>query len=259
MAAEPSKERERFEAKGILEPFSIFSESECRRIERSARTTGRSSVSAKGLHEFDPACRKAAESPTLVGLAQQFLGDDVIVWSTQLIDQEPGHTHRWHADIEAMHWPTLNVWIGLRNVGSNSFLTVLEGSHVFGIAPQDIRPAVALDRDASVVEAARDFAPTCDPRNLPVPVGAAVVFDGRLWHGSRTVGGARRTALLIQYSPARAEPRIPGSYERPVVWSSQRPACLPVGGDCRTMHPSNVVIEPRLSLRRSGAWMRRLR
>ncbi|MTA78375.1 MAG: hypothetical protein F2520_08950 [Actinobacteria bacterium] len=244
---------------GFLEPFPLLSATECDRVIRDARASAMAASWLKGLHEFDTACTQAALTPALVTLVSELLGDDVILWSTQLIDQSHGVRHRWHSDAEAMTWPTVDVWIGLRNVGSNSFLSVLERSHLWGLAPQEFTPTLDLLDDDAVRRAALEFDPESSRRDFPMEVGEVLVFDGRLWHASQTPGPDRRTALLLQYSPARAVPRVLKNAGSPPEWEQRRPGCVLVAGDGSTLDASNLLIRPRrLPRRRPGRRLLRL-
>ena len=243
---------------GFLEPFPLLSPTECTAVVAAGRAAGPEASWLKGLHEFDTACTRAALVPELVTLVSELLGDDVILWSMQLIDQNHGVRHRWHSDAEAMTWPTVDVWVGLCNVGTNSFLSVLERSHLWGLAPQEFTPTLDLLDDDAVRRAALELDPGSSRRDFPMGVGEALVFDGRLWHASQTPGLDRRTALLLQYSPASAVPRVLKHAVSPPVWEQHRPGCVLVSGDGSTLDPSNRLIRPR-RLRRHHPWRDSLR
>ena len=217
----------------------------------------------KGLHEIDSSCSSVARSPVLLAVVQELLGDDVLLWSSRVIEQEPGVRHRWHADFEALTWPTVDVWIGLRHVGRNSYLSVFDGSHQWGLHPQWVSAELDLTDDESVAREASRLDPTTSRRDFPMEVGEAFVFDGRIWHASQTLGPHCRSALLLQYAPASAEPRILKESDSTLEWHSRRPGCLLVAGTGSTLAPSNMVIEPwplrHRRFRRIGLrWARRL-
>ena len=242
-----------FAENGFIKTFPLLSTSACNRVIRDARVSAPEASWLKGLHEFDSACTRAALTPALVTLVSELLGDDVILWATQVIDQNHGVRHRWHSDAEAMTWPTVDVWIGLRNVGSNSFLSAIERSHRWGVAPQEFTPTLDLLDDDAVRRAALELDPGSSRRDFPMEVGEALVFDGRLWHASQTPGPERRTALLLQYSPASAAPRVLKHAGSPPEWEQHRPGCLLVAGDGSTLNPSNRLISQR-RLRRHHPW-----
>jgi hypothetical protein len=238
--------RTRFEQQGFLEPFPLLSAVQCSRVLRDAQRSAPRASWVKGLHEFDSACTRVALSPTLIDSIRTLLGTDVILWSTQLIEQGQGARHRWHADFEAMAWPTVDVWVGLRDVGSNSFLRLIPGSHRWGTSPQAVARGGDLFDDEFVRNEASRFDPTAQIRELPMEVGEVLIFDGRLWHGSHTPGPERRSALLLQYSPATAEPRML-KFSKPdeQEWLEQRPGCLVVSGTGSTLAAGNRVITPQ--------------
>ncbi len=235
--------RVRFDARGVLDAFPLISAAECDAVVRDALACGPVLSWHKGLHEFDSACSRVARLPRLVEIVTGLLGEDVILWAAQNVSQQPGGQHRWHADAEAMAWPTVNVWIGLRNVGANSFLSILEGSHSSGVAPQDLDPAIDLLDDEQVVMAALGRRSGVERRDLEMEVGEALVFDGRLWHASRTPGSLRRSALLLQYSPASAVPKILAGTPTSPTWEERPPACLLVAGARSRVDAANVIID----------------
>lgn len=234
---------EQFAAMGFLEPFWILDVDTCEAVIRDAAACVSDVSWYKGLHEFDSACSRVAQMPQLIEVVGDLIGDDIMVWSARLIHQAHGVRHRWHADVESMTWPTVNVWIGLRNVATNSFLSLCEGSNRLGVAPQDLEPPMDLLDDAEVLSAAVGRDPMIQRRDLPMGVGEAVVFDGRTWHSSQTPGPDPRAALLLQYSPSNAVPRILSGTPEISLWSEMKPPCLVVAGSRSSVNPANVVIE----------------
>lgn len=236
--------------RGYTDPFDLLTETQCEAVIADANATTHRVSWYKGLHEFDSACAAAASAAPLVSRAVQFLGPEVMLWSTQMMRKKPGEPHRWHCDVEAMEWPTLNGWIGLRNVGAQAHLLIIPNSHQYGTIPQDhASEGIDLFDTTSVLAFARRHDAAAEVRPLVVNPGQAVLFDGKAWHGSQNTAPSTRYALLTQYSPSSAEIRIPTSYERPATWSNQRPACSVVAGSGET---PNDVIAVRRALRGRG-------
>ena len=241
--------------RGFTEPFRMRSEEACDDIIADANATEHRVSWYKALHEFDSACTRAATDTALVDRVTGLLGDDVLLWSTQMMRKRAGESHRWHADIEAYEWSTVNGWMGLRNTNEDACLLVIPGSHLYGRMPQDHVPeGVDLFDDDAVLAAARQHDPGAAIVPLVARPGEMVLFDGRMWHGSVNRTSSARFALLTQYSPCSANVRIPVSYVRPARWSEQRPPCLLVSGsDDET---SNQLIDQRRAV--GARWLHRM-
>src|SRR5205823_4151601 len=94
--------------------------------------------------------------------------------------------HRWHVDVEAFEWPSVNIWLALSNTGELSGLKVAPGTHRLGTSLHDatIMPPPDLDDDSSVSAAAQALGVKTECVRLFVRPGEFVVFDGRIWHAS---------------------------------------------------------------------------
>jgi hypothetical protein len=68
----------------------------------------------KSLHTLVPEYYDAARHPAIVGRVASLLGPDFMAWGLTLTRSVPGGAHRWHVDIEHMHWPGVSVYIGRR-------------------------------------------------------------------------------------------------------------------------------------------------
>lgn len=199
----------------------------------------------KALHEIDSACYRAAARPEVVGRVASILGEDLLLWATQVMSKPPGADHRWHVDIETIAWKSVNVWVAMHNVTANSTIQFIPGSHHYGPAPQDLARDEPIDLgDAEdVCRVARRFDPAARVETVILDPGEFVIFDGHLWHGSVNTTGQRRTALLAQYSPPDCDIRQPATFEEPIEWKAERPATVLVSG--RDSVGLNRVVEPR--------------
>lgn len=157
-----------------------------------------------------------ATDDRILDLVTSLLGDDVLLWSARLVARGPGAVHRWHTDIETSspEAETLSVWIGLANTNARSSLQVVPFSHRFGTTLQEVAARKgegrAADGDADVATWAREQDSRSDVVALAMENGEALLFDGRLWHGSHNLNQhARRYAALLQYATPRTAIRIP--------------------------------------------------
>ncbi len=189
---------------------------------------------------------------TLVGIVEAHLGADVIHWGTDVLRRGPGVRHPWHCDIESCDpdGGFLSIWIGLTGTSRRSALKVISGSHRYGTTIQEQQHKRGMKRgdatEEKVLEWARSLDPDADILEVDVGNGDAIVFDGRLWHGTLNEQRFRtRVAILLQY--ARADRRVrmfdPNHLEWPLrTLDDPLPPVLAVKG-----HPEralNRVVEP---------------
>lgn len=235
-------ELETLRTTGFVGPFDLDRAVDCGKVEADARRLRFIGEWYKGAHVFKGPAFKASTDPAILSRLQSALGEDLLMWSSELMLKPPGQPHRWHSDIEAVSWNTLNIWMALRNVTDESTLRLVPGSHLWDVMPQNL-PDLDVQSEAAVLEAARRYDPKAVIARIPMKVGQFAIFDGRAWHGTENPTGQVRTALLCQYSPPSECIRQPLSYGLPARWAEQLPACVVVAGEAR-QGPSRIV-KPR--------------
>jgi hypothetical protein len=113
-----SPEAAAFHRDGFIAPVGLLTPAQCELIlkhywldPRRDQRRGR-----KALGASDRLFNDIATRPALLQLLKTLLGDDIILWGTRVITQEPGGVHDWHTDIEsaAADGRFVSVWIGLR-------------------------------------------------------------------------------------------------------------------------------------------------
>lgn len=207
-----------FARDGFLGPIRIFSAAECRRIagylHRDAFPAPADWYKGRGVHErflYDLATR-----PAVVSLLTRILGDDVVLWGVQAVIRGPGDVHPWHSDIEscAPAERFASLWVGIEHTSRESALQLITRSHRLGKTVQEARLERGMTREMGTKEAMLAVAREMDAEAALVEPdmtdGDALIFDGRLWHGTdNTRKTGRRLALLIQYAAARSPVRMP--------------------------------------------------
>jgi uncharacterized cupin superfamily protein len=171
-------------------------------------------------------------------MLKQSLGNDVILWGARVVKRSPGREHRWHTDIESAFGDGfLSVWIGLENTQRDSALSLVPGSHRFGKPVQQVACEHGVKRD-SITEAAtlswaREHDPDAKVVQPEMADGEALLFDGRLWHGSQNRTDAVRSALLLQYASADQNVLIPDldQLEWPFRYKKKSAPSVIVSGD----------------------------
>jgi hypothetical protein len=226
---------------GFMGPVRLFTPAQCALIVESLRVGSHPPPMdwPKGRAANDRFYFDLATGPTLLGLLAPLLGKDIVLWSIDIVERDPGQIHPWHSDIEsaAPGGRFVSVWIGIRNTSRESALQMIPGSHAFGKPLQQVAHEHKLGWGEATEEMVLAWARERDSLAAPVQPamadGDAILFDGRLWHGSNN-GRAegRRVALLLQYAAADSPVSIP-DYSGP-MWpfrfKETRPPVLVVSG-----------------------------
>ena len=246
--------REAFRERGYAAPISLFGGRECASVLDALRNASEAPHEwHKGCAAASPAYFEIATDPRVLDLVTAVLGDDVLLWGASLVLRRPGHMHPWHTDIESASATAecASLWIGLQGTSAESSLAVVPYSHRFGVPLQQAASEDASTRaaalDADVARWAQRFDPRAEVVSLGLRDGEAVLFDGRLWHGSRNRRrDLARHALLLQFATPRTPIRMPrpARFEWPFeTLEVPRPPCLVVSGsDARGLN--RVVAGP---------------
>lgn len=177
--------------------------------------------------------------PSLVGWLSQLLGPDIILWGASVVERKARQSHLWHTDIEtsAPDARGVSVWIGLENVSRHSALQLVQGSHRFGKPIQQAASERGLGRadlsEATALSLARERDAAAGIVEPDMADGDALIFDGRIWHGSHNTDQSIRTALLVQFADARTAIHMPdfAQLEWPFRMRARpRPPCVSIAG-----------------------------
>ncbi len=207
-----------FATAGYLGPVPVFTPAECRRIAGYLRRedTPAPATWSKGRAVHERFLYDLATRPALLDRVAALLGDEVVLWGASAVARNPGQVHPWHSDIEscAPEGGFVSAWVGIEHTSRDSALQVITRSHRLGRSVQEARAAIGMSRDQATPDALLALVRTEEPgAELVVPDmgnGDALLFDGRLWHGTdnRNRSGTR-VALLLQYAAASRPVRIP--------------------------------------------------
>lgn len=231
-----------FARDGYLGPVRVLSPSECRSVGDHLADENRPPPADwhKGGAVTDWLMYRLAASPRLLDLVRPILGDNILLWGCSVIRRRPGQGHPWHVDIETSTpgGRYASVWIGLENTSVESGLQLIAGSHSSGKVIQQVQAEKGFRRgDAptqTVLEWAKEQNPDAHLVRPALSNGEAVVFDGRLWHGSQNLrAGGTRSALLLQFAAADSPVRMHdiGQLEWPFqLYSAPLPPTLVVHG-----------------------------
>jgi 2-polyprenyl-3-methyl-5-hydroxy-6-metoxy-1,4-benzoquinol methylase/quercetin dioxygenase-like cupin family protein len=244
--------RSEFESRGYA-TIPLFDGAECARILERLRASppqpreGPKDLAASSRFVYD-----IATDERLLRAVTAVLGEEVMIWGAAILERRPGEVHPWHTDIEtaAAAGGTCSVWIGLENVTRASGLSVVPRSHHFGVPFQEMAARKGKRRGEATDAEVAAWAAELDRRSgtvaLDLGVGEALVFDGRLWHGSANTGDTTRTALLLQYATPATPIRTldPTALEWPFrLLETPWPPCVLVPGS-RPQVAVNRFVEP---------------
>lgn len=221
-----------YRERGYIGPFPLFSDQGITDVLREWDRTRDQLPWYKGHHVYQGPMVEALSSDAVVGRVASILGDDLLLWGSQIIAKRGGKKHRWHVDIETMEWTSVNFWAALRHVSERATVLILPGTQRIPVSPQELERTEQLDLTDSqaVRRAAAARGVDAEIVHVDIPPGTFVLFDGHVWHGSINDTHRLRSALLAQYSPTSARPRIPRTYVPPIVWDPDPAPCVLVRG-----------------------------
>ena len=208
----------RFRREGFCGPTRLLTASQCALIMRYLRSDCVPPMPSwyKSRGSNDRILHGVATRPQLIGLLRSLIGDDIVLWGIDIVERDPGVIHPWHVDIESADPDQCfaSAWIGLENTSRESSLRLISRSHLIGATIQQVQSEAGFKRgeagDKTVLEWARERDPEATLITPDAGIGDALIFDGRLWHGSNNQQSAgRRTALLLQYAASRSPVFMP--------------------------------------------------
>jgi oxalate decarboxylase/phosphoglucose isomerase-like protein (cupin superfamily) len=205
-----------FARDGYIAPLPVLDEFECAFLRRHLKRPDRKLDETKARAVVDPVFQRLGSRRVLLDAVTRLLGEDVVLFAACIVRREPGMVHPWHSDIETCD-PAggfVSAWIGLTHTCQASALQLIPGSHRLGRTVQEVAQEKQVGRDDRLAEHAVEWVRETDPDaqllQPDVRDGQAILFDGRLWHGSHnTHTGRVRTALLLQYAAASRTLRVP--------------------------------------------------
>lgn len=231
---------ELFARDGFVGPIKLLTEQQAAFLGRHLLSTPiRRPVWEKSLATVDPLTYEIAVNPSLLRLIRALIGNDIVLWGASIVVRRFGEIHPWHCDIEssAPDGGFVSVWIGLLNTQKGSALQLIPGSHTYGVSIQEMAAREGVLRNdrtnAAVCRFADSQRPGADIVQPQTGDGEAIIFDGRLWHGSQNeADGAPRVALLLQYARADIPVRVPDLrvLEWPFQFKEERPPVIAVSG-----------------------------
>jgi ectoine hydroxylase-related dioxygenase (phytanoyl-CoA dioxygenase family) len=193
----------------------------------------------KGRHAVDRTIAEIAHHPELLNVLREILGEDILLWGSQIIRQKPGKRFHWHVDQEHKVWRGVSVWIALKNVEPFKSVSIVSGSHLFDSDPADCLSDTCDRQQLQLVISKQSG----DSKivDLNIKDGEFFIFHGKTWHATRNETSSSRFALLLQYcTPDQKVMAVKDMRYPEIMWHSFSPECLLVSGNDR--HRVNRVI-----------------
>ena len=229
-----------FERRGFLGPLPVLTAWQCelfvRHLNRGAHIAP--AVWEKGRAINDYLFYDIATRPELLGILRLLLGENIILWGASVQIRQPRRVHPWHTDIETSRrdMRSASVWIGIENTSQDSSLHLISGSHRLGYTIQEMTKQRGLARGEGSAQMIEAWAKEIDrSAHFVKPImadGEAIIFDGRLWHGTENKRQDERAALLLQYTAAEEKISLPdlSQLEWPFQFRSERPPTIVISG-----------------------------
>ncbi len=134
------QELKQFEEQGYIGPYNLFHPAQIDTIFRRCNKYPNLLLPwLKSRHTVVREMAKTAMHPRIIEKAVSLLGPDVLLWGSIIINQKPSGKHAMHVDAEHVTWDGITVWVAMQNVVSGASFSVIPGSHLFNISPQQLK------------------------------------------------------------------------------------------------------------------------
>jgi hypothetical protein len=184
-------------------------------------------------HTLDKQIALLGAHPLIMDKLVPLIGEDILLWGSQLVRQASGKKKRFHLDAEYSAIEGASAWIAIQNVQPQQSFFLIAGSHLINASPQELSKIENLDLQdpEAVLEAALRFNPDCKLIKLAINDGEFILFHGKLWHGTMNNTALPRYAINFRYTIPSQSVRISKDGDLPKAnWLKKRPTCLIVNG-----------------------------
>lgn len=223
---------EKFKEDGYLGPFKLLNNKDRNKLLNEQYIPLHKRVWQKSIHEKALYVRNLAKNKGLVSIISEILGKNILLWSSCFIKQKPKNTHGWHIDIEHAYWDGITVWLGLKNLNNLTPLSLISGSHLIELSPQElIKKGINSNDDEQILNEARKINKKCEIKKLYLKEGEFIIWSGRIWHNTHNFSSKNRESIILQYTSTNNNPKIPKKYDYPKTeWLNVMPPCLLISG-----------------------------
>ena len=238
-----NSEIEKFEKEGYIEPFKIINNDDCKKILYDSYIPRKYYTWAKSIHEKSVEVKELATNSEILNKIKKIIGNDILLWGSCFIKQEPGNKHSWHCDLEYENWDGITIWIGLKNLNKKTELSLITHTHTIDTFPQKLSEKnIDLNNNNEVLYEAKKINPNCELKTFILNEGEAIIWSGRVWHKTENLSQKPRESIILQYSTPNNIIKIPEKYDyKNMRWLNNSPPCLLISGKDR--YKKNKVID----------------
>jgi len=204
-------------------------------------------------HTAVKAMADLAAHPVFMRKLAALVSNNILLWGSQIIEQQPGKKKRFHVDAEYAAINGLAIWLAVKNVVPQNTFYLITKSHLIDKSPQELQKlqGISLQDADEVLAAAKQFNPECELIKVDIQDGQFLIFDGKLWHGAANNTNEARLAMNFRYTTPDQFVRISKDGELPdVQWLKKRPRCVVVSGQDR-YHVNETIEKRKISYVRS--------
>ena len=234
----------KFKKDGYTNPIKILDEEDCKRLSNEQFIPKKNYTWSKSVHETSLEIINLAKNKKIIEIIENLLeNQNIILWSSCFIKQNPGNQHSWHIDLEYRNWKGITVWLGLKNLSDQTKLSLIKCSQQLNTFPQKLSyEGVNINDDNEIIKSAKKFNRECELQTLNLNVGEMIVWEGKMWHKTTNNSDKSREAIILQYSTTDQEIKIPLNYNSiDLKWQHKKPPCVVVSGSDK--YGKNLIID----------------
>lgn len=228
-----SEELQKFDEQGYLGPYTLVDTENADLLLKKLRgNLPNQLMPLVGRHTVIREVAELTKNPIMLDKITNILGEDVILWGSHIFEQKPSARHHFHVDVEFAEIEGITVWLALKNVVSEESFSIIPGSHLFNVSPQELKClGVDVNNDKALEEAAKRINP--QSKILPVKIkdGQFIILKGLLWHSTKNRTTKARFAINFRFSRPSADIRIAKNENMTnIIWHKNKPVCLLING-----------------------------
>jgi len=237
-----------FISSGLMGPLDLFSQEQATHLLRAIQREieiprSQKQFWYKSLHQISETVMSLARENAVLATVKEHLGDNILLWGSQLIQQGEGIGHRWHRDVEHEKWPGLTIWIALNNFSTKTTISFITKSHLINVSPQHfLNEGLNLNDSQEVLKTARKIDGKCELITFVLKEGQFMLWDGPMWHATANYSADVRSALILQLCSSSAVPLLPKNFDIPFqFYDVAAPSALVHGVN---LNVKNWIINP---------------
>jgi ectoine hydroxylase-related dioxygenase (phytanoyl-CoA dioxygenase family) len=195
----------------------------------------------KSLHQTSKTVLNIATENSLLKIVKDHLGDNLLLWGSQLIHQGIDSKHRWHRDVEHEKWPGITIWIALDGLSIDTTISFVAKSHLISPSPQHfIKNNLNLTDTESVITTAKGINEGCELLTYILKEGEFMAWDGPMWHSTSNSSHKVRSALILQFCSSSCLPLMPKTFDSPPTFFNVPVPSVLIHGV--NLNPKNWII-----------------